>query len=154
MYAIRSYYEQEAQEKPPVAEEPIATALRMDLVRLELGYGLLSLINEGANKRLTDQIKALRRALASEIGFIMPSVRIQDNMQLDANSYGIYIKEVLAGDGELRPNMLFRITSYNVCYTKLLRMELELTLNHLERKKLLTMRFQKLLQTKFVAQVS
>ncbi len=98
--------EQEAQEKPPVAEEPIATALRMDLVRLELGYGLLSLINEGANKRLTDQIKALRRALASEIGFIMPSVRIQDNMQLDANSYGIYIKEVLAGDGELRPNML------------------------------------------------
>ncbi len=89
-----------------VAEEPISTALRIDLVRLELGYGLLSLINGGASTRLTDQIKALRRALAMEMGFVMPSVRIQDNMQLGANSYVLYIKEVEAGRGDLRPNML------------------------------------------------
>jgi len=90
----------------PVAEEPISTALKIDLVRLELGYGLLSLINGGANTRLTDQIKALRRALAMEMGFVMPSVRIQDNMQLGANSYVLYVKEVEAGRGDLRPNML------------------------------------------------
>lgn len=88
------------------ADEPIANALRIDLIRLEIGYGLLPLINEETNKKLTDQIKALRRALASELGFVMPSIRIQDNMQLDANEYNIYIKEVKAGKGELRPTQL------------------------------------------------
>ncbi len=91
---------------PPVADEPISTALKIDHVRLELGYGLLSMINNPHGQKLTDQIKALRRALAAEMGFVMPSVRIQDNMQLPANRYVVYIKEVEAGHGELRPNML------------------------------------------------
>ncbi|WP_404384764.1 flagellar biosynthesis protein FlhA [Caenispirillum salinarum] len=91
---------------PPVEEEPISEAMKIDQIRLELGYGLLAMINGGANQRLTDQIKALRRALAVETGFVMPSVRIQDNMQLPANSYGVFIKEVQAGKGDLRPNML------------------------------------------------
>lgn len=91
----------------PVAEEPIAAALHMDQIRLELGYGLLSLVNGGSEgHRLTDQIKALRRQLASDIGFVMPSVRIQDNMQLPPNSYLIRIKEIPAGEGDLRPGML------------------------------------------------
>lgn len=88
------------------ADEPIANALRIDLIRLEIGYGLLPLINEETNRKLTDQIKALRRALASELGFVMPSIRIQDNMQLEANEYNIYIKEVRVGKGELRPTQL------------------------------------------------
>ena len=88
------------------ADEPIANALRIDLIRLEIGYGLLPLVNEESNRKLTDQIKALRRALASELGFVMPSIRIQDNMQLEANEYNIYIKEVKAGKGELRPTQL------------------------------------------------
>ena len=88
------------------ADEPIANALRIDLIRLEIGYGLLPLIDEETNRKLTDQIKALRRALASELGFVMPSIRIQDNMQLEANEYNIYIKEVRAGKGELRPTQL------------------------------------------------
>jgi flagellar biosynthesis protein FlhA len=91
----------------PVAEEPIAAALHMDQIRLELGYGLLSLVSGGSEgHRLTDQIKALRRQLASDIGFVMPSVRIQDNMQLPPNSYMIRIKEIPAGEGDLRPGML------------------------------------------------
>ncbi|MGC2856509.1 flagellar biosynthesis protein FlhA [Novispirillum sp. DQ9] len=90
----------------PVAEEPIATALKIDQVRLELGYGLLSMISNTGSHRLTEQIKALRRALATEMGFVMPSVRIQDNMQLPANTYAIYVKEVEAGRGDLRPNQL------------------------------------------------
>ncbi|PKU26242.1 flagellar biosynthesis protein FlhA [Telmatospirillum siberiense] len=92
--------------KAPVAEDPIATALKIDQVRLELGYGLLAMINNPHGQKLTDQIKALRRALASEMGFVMPSVRIQDNMQLPANNYTVFIKEVEAGHGDLRPNML------------------------------------------------
>ena len=99
--------EEEALDAAPLAEEPIATALRIDNVRLELGYGLLSLINgAGDGQRLTDQIKALRRQLASDMGFVMPSVRIQDNMQLSANAYVIRIKEIEGGRGDLRPNML------------------------------------------------
>ncbi len=90
----------------PVTEEPITTALAIDLIRLELGYGLLSMINSQKEQRLTDQIKALRRQLASEMGFVMPAVRIQDNLQLTANAYVVRIKEIEAGTGELRPNML------------------------------------------------
>jgi flagellar biosynthesis protein FlhA len=90
----------------PVADEPISTALQIDLIRLELGYGLLALINSPKGQRLTDQIKALRRQLASELGFIMPAVRIQDNLQLPANTYVIRVKEIEAGRGDLRPNML------------------------------------------------
>ncbi|MEX2617799.1 MAG: flagellar biosynthesis protein FlhA [Alphaproteobacteria bacterium] len=90
----------------PAKEEPITTALAIDLIRLELGYGLLSMINSQKEQRLTDQIKALRRQLASEMGFVMPAVRIQDNLQLASNTYIIRIKEIEAGTGELRPNML------------------------------------------------
>ncbi len=91
----------------PVAEEPISSALQIDCVRLELGYSLLALVNGvGQGLALTDQIKALRRQLAGEAGFVMPSVRIQDNMQLPPNGYVIRIKEIEAAAGELRPTML------------------------------------------------
>ena len=95
-----------AAEAVPVAEEPISSALQIDHIRLELGYGLLQLINGESNKRLTEQIKALRRQLANEMGFLLPSVRIQDNLQLAANAYILRIKEIEAGRGDLRPNML------------------------------------------------
>jgi flagellar biosynthesis protein FlhA len=84
-------------------EEPIATALALDLLRVELGYGLLPLINDVKGHRLTDQIKALRRQLAQEMGFVMPAVRILDNMQLGGNTYRICVKEVEAGKGDLYP---------------------------------------------------
>ena len=87
-------------------EEPIATALALDLLRVELGYGLLPLINDIKGHRITDQIKALRRQLAQEMGFVMPAVRILDNMQLGANEYRISVKEVESGKGELYPGSL------------------------------------------------
>ena len=91
----------------PLPEEPIASALHIDLVRLELGYGLLPLVSvETEGQRLTDQIKSLRRQLAAESGFIMPQVRIQDNLQLPANTYVVRIKEIEVGRGDIRPNRL------------------------------------------------
>ncbi len=87
-------------------EEPISTALALDLLRIELGYGLLPLINDVQGHRITDQIKALRRQLAQEMGFVMPAVRILDNMQLGANEYRIRIKEFDSGKGELFPGSL------------------------------------------------
>ena len=87
-------------------DEPIASALAMDDVKVELGYGLLVLINDLEGRRLTDQIKALRRTLASEYGFVMPPVRILDNMRLPTHGYAIRIKEMEAGAGEVRLNHL------------------------------------------------
>ena len=87
-------------------EEPISASLQIDFIRLELGYGLLPLISQNNEQRLTDQIKALRRQLASDMGFVMPAVRIQDNLQLPANTYILQVKEIEAGRGDLRPNML------------------------------------------------
>lgn len=98
--------EETALTQVPVAEEPISTALQMDYLRLELGYGLLPLINSETGQRLTDQIKSLRRQLAGDMGFVLPSVRIQDNMQIPANTYVLRVKEIEAGRGDLRPNML------------------------------------------------
>jgi len=99
--------EAKAVDPAAIAEEPISTALRIDYLRLELGYGLLSLISAPRDgQKLTDQIKALRRQMASDVGFVMPSVRIQDNMQLPANTYCIRVKEIESGRGDLRPNML------------------------------------------------
>jgi flagellar biosynthesis protein FlhA len=92
----------------------IATMLRLALnlasTRLILSRGhegtdadaLLPLVNASGNgDRLTERIKALRRSLATEMGFVMPSVRILDNVQLDANSYVIKIKEVESGSGKV-----------------------------------------------------
>lgn len=96
----------EMEEQVEPVEEPITTALAIDPIRLELGYGLLPLINDETSVRLTDQIKALRRQMASDMGFVMPSVRILDNMQLSSNGYVIRLKEAETGRGDIRPNML------------------------------------------------
>ena len=88
------------------AEEPISNALAIDDVKIELGYALLSLINDLEGRRLTDQIKALRRTLAAEFGFVMPPVRILDNMRLATQGYAIRIKEMEAGSGEVRLGQL------------------------------------------------
>ena len=85
-------------------DEPIANTLRIDDLKIEIGYGLLPLVNGPAgDDRLTDQIKALRKSLATEMGFVMPSVRILDNVQLEANTYIIRVKEVEAGTGKVHP---------------------------------------------------
>lgn len=85
-------------EEQAEAEEPMASILHVDSLRLELGYGLLGLIDESRGGRLTDQIKAMRRQLAREMGFVTPSVRIQDNMQAEQGGYTLYIKDVVAGE--------------------------------------------------------
>ena len=104
--ALQEREERAEAEKAPVAEEPISSALAIDNIRIELGYGLLPLVNDPEKGRLTDQIKGLRRQLAEDMGFILPSVRIQDNLQLQANSYVVRIKEIEAGRGDIRPEML------------------------------------------------
>ena len=79
-----------------------------DTVRVELGYGLLELAG-GMGEQLPERIKRLRQALAADLGFVLPSVRIQDNMELDPYSYVFAFKEISAGTGELRPLLMLAI---------------------------------------------
>jgi len=116
-YAVGAKRKQEAQKvqvqkaieeapKPP-PEPPITDSLKMDELRIELGYALLPLINgkdQTGGDLLTEQIKALRRQVAADLGVIMPPVRILDNIQLGSNDYSIKVKEVEAGRGTLYPN--------------------------------------------------
>ena len=98
----------DAQQLKPAEEAPITDSLKIDELKLELGYGLLSLVKEDdtGTDRLTEQIKALRRQLATELGFIMPPVRILDNMQLEPNDYKVKIKEVDSGRGQIFAHQL------------------------------------------------
>ncbi len=96
----------DGQPQAPAEEENMAESLQIDSLRLELGYGLLPLINYTKGHRLTEQIKALRKQMARESGFIIPPVRIQDNMQLPANSYVVKVKEIECARGSIRPDML------------------------------------------------
>lgn len=87
-------------------EEKPEDALVMDPIRVELGYNLLQLVNYTKGQKLTDQIKALRTQIAKDFGFLMPSIRIQDNLQLDYNEYAVKIKEIDCGGGEIRIDKL------------------------------------------------
>jgi flagellar biosynthesis protein FlhA len=95
-----------AEAAAPAVEEDPAHALRIDAIRLELGYGLLRLATGESGQRLTEQIRGLRRSLALELGYLLPPVRIQDNVQLPPNAYVVRLKEIEAGRAELRPTML------------------------------------------------
>jgi flagellar biosynthesis protein FlhA len=80
-------------------EEQVSQTLQLDSVRLELGYELLSLVNSPLGQKLTDQIKALRKQIIKDLGFVMPAVRIQDNLKLSSNEYVLRIKEIDCGRG-------------------------------------------------------
>ena len=87
-------------------EDTVASHLAMDQITLELGYGLLVLLNSQHGHRLADQVKALRKQMIKDYGFVMPSVRVKDNLQLQHNSYLIRIKELDTASGEVRPDKI------------------------------------------------
>jgi flagellar biosynthesis protein FlhA len=102
--AAAAVQQAEAKTRAEPGEEPITAALKIDELKIELGYALLPLVKAtDGGDRLTEQIKALRRSLAAEMGFVMPAVRILDNVQLEAHTYVIKIKEVEAGRGQIWP---------------------------------------------------
>jgi len=89
---------------PSTDDDMLFEARRLDDLKIEIGYALMPLVNGTQGEdRLTEQIKALRKSLASDLGFIMPSVRIVDNVMLESNHYIIRVKEVEAGNGLVNP---------------------------------------------------
>ncbi|MBF0357129.1 MAG: flagellar biosynthesis protein FlhA [Magnetococcales bacterium] len=83
-------------------EEPIESFLALDLLRLDVGYGLISLVDESQNGTLLDKIRSIRKQFASDMGFIVPPIHIKDNLQFKPGQYSFYIKGVEVGSGELK----------------------------------------------------
>ncbi|MBW1700755.1 MAG: flagellar biosynthesis protein FlhA [Deltaproteobacteria bacterium] len=76
----------------------------LDVVSLEVGYGLVPLVDVEQDGELLDRIKSIRRQIAQEIGIVIPPVHIQDNMQLRPGEYSILLKGNEVARGELMKN--------------------------------------------------
>jgi flagellar biosynthesis protein FlhA len=93
--------EKKAEEKDATATDKIESYLQVDQMELEIGYGLISLVDVNQGGDLLERITMLRRQCATEIGIIVPPIRIRDNIQLKANQYVCKIKGIEVGGGEL-----------------------------------------------------
>lgn len=95
---------QEAQEAE-VAEikspESVFTLLHVDPIELELGYGLIALVDSKQGGDLLDRVVMIRRQCAMEMGIVIPPIRIRDNMQLAPNTYVLKLRGVLMSKGEI-----------------------------------------------------
>lgn len=91
--------------KAPVPEEDeVKSLLEMDVLELEIGFALIPLVDANQGGTLLNRIKSIRRQLALEMGFIVPPVRIRDNLQLDANGYAVMLKGVRINTGSIFPD--------------------------------------------------
>jgi flagellar biosynthesis protein FlhA len=97
--------EKEVEEELPAtpAEEIQESVSPLDLLGLEVGYGLIYLVDESQGGELLQRIKALRRQMALEMGFLVPSIHIRDNLQLKPTEYSVLMKAVQIAEGELMP---------------------------------------------------
>ena len=82
----------------------------VDPLEIEIGYGLIPLVEGGPGGDLLERITTLRKQFAQETGQVMPPVRIRDNTQLSPNTYVIKIRGTEVGRSELRPGMLLALT--------------------------------------------
>lgn len=95
--------EQETKELTGKAEDPVENYLLMDTLELEIGYSLIPMVEAEQGGDLLQRMTSLRKQLASELGIIVPSIRIRDNVQLGANNYTIKMRGIMQGEGELLP---------------------------------------------------
>ncbi len=95
-------------------QEPIESLLSVDPMELEVGYGLIRLVDKSQGGDLLDRISMIRRQIARELGIIVPPIRIRDNMNLDPNEYLIKLRGVEIARGSVNPGYLLAIDSGNV----------------------------------------
>lgn len=100
-----------AESQAPPEPPPIENLLKVDTMELEIGYGLVSLVDAGQGGDLLDRIGAIRRQLAAEIGLVAPPIRIRDNMQLEPGVYRVKIRGAVVAQGDLKPGMLMAMDS-------------------------------------------
>jgi flagellar biosynthesis protein FlhA len=111
LFKVVKKTEEVREEAPTVApKESVEKLLALDLMELEVGYGLISLVDAGQGGELLQRIKSLRKQLAMEMGFIIPAIHIRDNLQLKPNEYAFLLKGVEITRGELMPGYYLAIT--------------------------------------------
>ena len=91
---------------PPNEREKLEAMLPVELLELEVGYDLVSLVDAAAGGELVDRIAAIRRNLASELGVIVPSVHIRDNLRLPPGTYRLLLSGNELGRGDVKPSRL------------------------------------------------
>jgi flagellar biosynthesis protein FlhA len=87
---------------------------QVDVLGLEVGYRLISLVDKAQDGDLLRRIKGIRKKFTQDIGFLPPAVHIRDNLDLRPNGYRITLKGVDVGSGEAYPNMLLAINPGSV----------------------------------------
>ena len=112
---------QEDQEaaKPKKTQEEIAKEeesalediLKVEMLELTLGYQLIRLADSNQGGDLLERIRSMRRKIASDFGFLMPQVRIRDNLHLEPQQYQILLKGVSIGDGAIQPDKFLAMDS-------------------------------------------
>ena len=93
------------QKKP----ESVVQLMQVDPISLEVGRGLLSLVDPNQGAKLLDRVTSIRRHIALELGIVVPGVRFRDNLQLKPNAYVIKIKEIEVAQGEVQVNQFLAI---------------------------------------------
>jgi len=103
---------EDIEEAPAVSETPAEEMLApLDSLGLEVGYGLISLVDAEQGGELLARVKMLRKQLAQEIGFVMPAIHIRDNLKLRPNAYSVFLKGIEITTGELMPGHYLAIAS-------------------------------------------
>ena len=97
--------------RKPVEPPKVEELLTVDTLELEIGYGVVGLVDAGRGGDLLERIAGIRRHLAVELGLVMPSVRIRDNMQLDPNEYRLKIRGAVVASGKVYPDLLMAMDS-------------------------------------------
>ncbi|HLT21756.1 MAG TPA: flagellar biosynthesis protein FlhA [Thermomicrobiales bacterium] len=101
----------------PTPEEDLAQLLQVDPMELEIGYSLIPLVDENSPSNLLRRITLIRRQIAMDLGIIVPSIRIHDNLELQPNEYRIKIRDVEVGSGTLYPDRLMAMDPGTVTET-------------------------------------
>jgi flagellar biosynthesis protein FlhA len=89
--------------KPAEGPERVEGLLKVDALGLEVGYGLIPLLDTNQGGTVLERIKAVRRQMAQEMGIVVPPIRIRDNLQLPANTYRLLLRGEEIGRGEIQP---------------------------------------------------
>lgn len=93
----------------PKADEGPTRVTPLDLMEVQVGYGLIGLVEGTQGTALLDRIKALRRQFAETMGFVVPPIHIRDNLQLRPNEYAIMLKGVEVAKADVLPGHLLAI---------------------------------------------
>jgi flagellar biosynthesis protein FlhA len=91
----------QAEQSQLMSPEQVEALLPLDVMELEVGYGLIPLVDEEQNGDLLDRIRSIRQQLALEMGIVVPPLHVRDNLQLKAGAYSILIKGNEVAHGEL-----------------------------------------------------